>query len=111
MEGAVQTFSEQMHMLSDQLNSFDFTTTASRKGAAPSVCLRYYLFIFFKGECTRVSLCVRAQCTDPEFLPAGNQRSRVFSPPPTDESREEEAVHHLTVHSFTCRGRRKTESE
>lgn len=56
-------------------------------------------------------LCLCVHITDPEFLPVGNQRSRVFSPPPTDESREDEAVHHLTVHSFTCRGRRKTESE
>lgn len=85
------------------------TTTASREGANSSDCLRYFFFPKVSVP-EHICVCVHHVLTLNSSLWVTNAPECV-PPPPTDESHEEEVVHHLTIHSFTCRVKRKIESE
>ena len=88
-------------------------TAASRQGAAPSVSVYvvslFKIFYFFPkvSEPEHCCVCVHSVLTL-------NSSLRVTSAPewfpllPQMKVREEEADRHLTVHSFTCRERKKT---
>lgn len=106
------TFSEQMHWLSDQLSLLDFFVIQPQPAGKEPIHLTVYVIFFFPKVSVpeHICVCVHHVLTLNSSLWVTNAPECV-PPPPTDESHEEEVVHHLTIHSFTCRVKRKIESE